>query len=153
MTEVKFLVDGMLGKLAKWLRFMGFFAEYTGSEKSDSDILEYCRENKLFLLTRDRELCSRFGESMYIESDDYNEQMKQVLTRFPPNSSLYFTRCPVCNGLTKKIDTSEILDPLPEGVKKRFQYIYMCEDCGKVYWEGSHFDAILDTIGKFVKDL
>lgn len=153
MTNTKFLADGMLGKLAKWLRLMGFYAEYAGSEMTDSDIIVYCTENRLFLLSRDRELCARFSESLYIESAHYTEQVKQVVRVFGHDRSLFFTRCPVCNGLTRKLDTTEIPEPLPESVRDRFQYIYMCEDCGKVYWEGSHFDAILDTIDKIVKEL
>ncbi len=92
MSEVRFFADCMVGKLAKWLRLMGFYVEYANSELSDSEIMEHCGENHLFLLSRDRELCLRYPKSMYIESDDHNEQLKQVLREFPYNSSKYFTR-------------------------------------------------------------
>lgn len=153
MPEVKFFADCMVGKLAKWLRLMGFYVEYANSELSDSEIIGHCRGNGLFLLSRDKEICIRYPESMYIRSYDHNEQLKQVLRKFPPEPSLYFTRCPVCNGPNEKINTSDFTGHLLENVKERFSYIYRCEDCGKVYWEGSHFDAILGNIRKIVKEL
>ena len=153
MSGVRFFADCMVGKLAKWLRLMGFYVEYADSKLSDSEIMDYCGENKLYLLSRDRELSARYPESMYIQSDDHNEQLIQVLSRFPPDPSKYFTRCPVCNGPNEKISTSDFQGELFESVKERFSYVYRCEDCGKVYWEGSHFEAILGKIGKIVKEL
>lgn len=153
MPEVRFFADSMVGKLAKWLRLMGFYVEYADSKLSDSEIIDYCGENNLFLLSRDKELSTRYAQSMYIQSYNPNEQLKQVLSKFPPDPSMYFTRCPVCNGPNEKINTSDFQGDLLESVKERFSYVYRCENCGKVYWEGSHFEAILGNIQKIVKEL
>ena len=153
MSGVEFLADSMLGRLAKWLRLMGFYVEYARSDIGDMEIIEICREKKLFLLSRDKELCSRFSNSMYIQSDNHHEQLRQVLTRFHPVPPLYFSRCPLCNGEVEKLGTSEYNGVLPESVRERFDFIYTCKSCGKVYWEGSHFEAILDTLNDLERDL
>lgn len=146
MSEVKFLADSMLGKLAKWLRLMGFHTEYADSEYEDNEIIERCRKENLVLLSRDKELCSRYPNSIYIESDNYIQQLKEIIPRYHPDESLYFSRCPVCNGEVEKLKTSSYAEKLPESVRERFDYIFRCRGCGKVYWEGSHFEAILGTI-------
>ncbi len=153
MSGVEFLADSMLGRLAKWLRLMGFYVEYANSDSRDLEIIEQCQKRNLFLLSRDKELCSRFSNSMYMESDNHHEQLKQVLSRFHPDPSLYFSRCPVCNGELEKLETTDYKLALPESVKQRFSYIYSCKSCGKVYWEGSHFEAILSAISELESDL
>ncbi len=59
----------------------------------------------------------------------------------------------MCNGPNEKLETAGFSGQLPESVRERFSHIYRCVDCGKVYWEGSHFDAILANIRKIVEEL
>lgn len=146
MTHSGFFADSMLGKLARWLRLMGFSVEYAKSDKSDNEIIEHCKERGLFLLTRDKELAIRYQPSIYMPSDNYREQLKLFLGEFEATEELYFTRCPLCNGEIRKVPVREFDGEIPEGVRKRFEVIHLCTSCGKVYWEGSHFDVILKTI-------
>ena len=146
MTQTEFFADSMLGKLARWLRLMGFSVEYAKPERTDDDILTTCIEKGLFLLTRDRELAQRYPNSMYMPSDKYPEQLRIFLATFKPDKSLYFSRCPLCNGKTVKTLIRDFEGEVPEGVRERFEHIYVCSVCGKIYWEGSHFEAILKTI-------
>lgn len=136
----------MLGRLAKWLRLMGFSVEYAKPDVSDESIMDHCREESLFLLTRDRELAARYGRSMYMESDDFKEQIRNFLKEFRPDSALYFTRCPLCNSVLDRVPVTELGDKVPPGVRQRFEHVYHCPGCGKIYWEGSHFDSIGRTI-------
>lgn len=152
MKEGKFYADSMLGKLARWLRLMGFDVEYATSDLTDDEIMRYCSENRLFLLTRDKELAARYRISLYMESDSYEEQLKAFTSMFRPTPELYFTRCPLCNGTVRKMKTEEFGGPLPEGVRLRQRHIYVCEECGKAYWEGSHFDAILKKLNGIMNE-
>lgn len=93
-----FMADGMLGRLCRWMRLLGYDVTYAGSEKEDAEILRECESRGLFLLTRDRELSRRYRESMYLESDDWRRQLAQVMAAFPPERSAMFTRCPLCNS-------------------------------------------------------
>lgn len=151
MVMKKFFADSMLGKMAKWLRLMGFYVEYANSTVTDDEILDHCIRNELFLVTRDKELSKRYEHSMYMPSDQYREQIRTFLGVFPPDSSLYFTRCPVCNGAMKTSRTADYPGEIPDGVRRRHEKLYICTECGKVYWEGTHFDAISETIRELVK--
>lgn len=148
MKIEKFYADSMLGKLARWLRLMGFSVEYATSEISDNEIIERCNEQGLFLITRDKELSARYRNSLYMESDNYAEQLKHFTSIYRPIPELYFSRCPLCNGLVQKERTEDYKGHLPEGVRKNQKMVHVCMDCGKVYWEGSHFDAILKRINQ-----
>ncbi len=151
MKEENFYADSMLGKLTRWLRFMGFSVQYATSDLSDNDIIDYCTENRLFLLTRDRELSIRYRNSLYMESDRYTEQLKTFTDIFQPDPELYFTKCPLCNGSLRQMKIEDYKGDLPEGVRLLQNKIYVCVQCGKIYWEGSHFDAILKKINEFSK--
>ncbi len=153
MTQVKFLADSMLGRLARWLRLMGYYVEYAKSNLDDIEIIRRCKQDELFLLSRDKELCSRYKPSMYMESDRHFEQLRAVISRFHPDETLYFTICPICNGVVEKQSISSCSEKLPDSVRERFDYVYICQVCGKVYWEGSHFEAILGTIKDLENDI
>lgn len=141
-----FYADSMLGKTARWLRLMGFSVEYATPDIDDQEILEHCKAHSLFLLTRDRELARRYESSMYMNSDNYVEQVKRFLEQFKADENLYFTRCPLCNEELEVIPADEYSGDVPEGVKERYKVLHICNKCGKVYWEGSHFDSILATL-------
>ena len=151
MKAEKFYADSMLGKLTRWLRLMGFSVEYATSDLSDDEIISHCTKNHLFLLTRDRELSLRYRESFYMESDIYLEQLKDFTAVFRPDPELYFTLCPICNGSLIKTKIEDYTGNLPTGVRLLQKRVFVCKDCGKVYWEGSHFDAILKKINEITK--
>lgn len=151
MKKEKFYADSMLGKLTRWLRLMGFSVEYASSDLTDGEIIRHCSENGLFLITRDKELSARYKASIYMVSDNYSEQMRIFTSIFRPSPELYFTRCPLCNGSVRKMETKNYPGQLPEGVRMRQQHVYVCDSCGKVYWEGSHFDAISKKINEVNK--
>lgn len=144
----KFYADSMLGKLAKWLRLMGFSVEYATSDLSDRDIIQRCKDHDLLLITRDKELAVRYRKSLYMESDNHVDQMRSFTAKFKPDPKLYFSRCPLCNGQVNRVSTPDYEGQLPEGVRIRQNVVYVCGECGKVYWEGSHFQAILKKLNQ-----
>lgn len=146
MGTMRFFADSMLGRTARWLRLMGFDVEYAPSDMDDDEIIDLCTDRNMFLITRDRELSVRYSNSMYVPSDNHIKQLEQFLSRFKADTSLYFTRCPLCNGHIDRIPISEFNGEVPDGVKKHFDTLYVCSVCGKVYWEGSHFKSILATL-------
>ncbi len=143
----RFLVDGMLGKLCRWIRFMGYDTEYAGSEISDSDIIRKCLHDKRILITMDIELSTRLQGSVLLRSFNADDQIRTVLSKFPISTESAMTRCPICNGiLVKKREPAN--GHIPAGVRSRFHEYMVCSDCGKTYWEGSHFDRIKAKISK-----
>jgi len=141
MRVVKFVVDHMLGKLAKYLRFMGYDTYYPTGRMSDDEIMEIARKEGRILLTRDKELAKRSG-GIYIESENYEEQLKFVINRFHLNTDSLLSRCSICNVPLVKVDKREIKDKVPEYVYEHQDDFYMCPKCGRIYWYGSHTERI-----------
>ena len=149
-TEMRFFADSMLGKMCRWLRLMGYDVGYATSDMADDSIIETCSREDLILITRDRELSIRYGNSIYIKSDRHEEQLREFVARFPPDESLYFTRCPLCNGLLRNTDDPAIMESLPPGVRKLQNRVYICTHCGKIYWEGTHYASIKNEIRSII---
>lgn len=147
-NKVRFYADSMLGKFCRWLRLMGYDVQYATSDMNDNDIIEICQRENLVLITRDDELSHRYSPSVFIRNDDYHSQLREFISLYPPDRSRYFSRCPLCNGPLEKTSDSNIMESLPEGVKKLHDHVYVCRNCGKIYWEGSHYFSIMDRLNE-----
>ena len=151
LREPKFVLDIHLGKLAKYLRMLGFDSLYQNSYK-DSEIIKTSLEQKRTILTRDVALLknSEVTHGYWIRSQDPKEQLKEVIKRSDMSKSIRpFFRCSDCNGIIKEVSKELILDKLQTGTKKYFNEFSQCTDCGKVYWQGSHFKKLRN----FIEDL
>ena len=125
---------------------MGFDVEYAASSLSDTEIIGKCKREGLFLLTRDKELHGRYSLSLLIKSQDHKEQISQFLSTFSVDEKLLFTRCTECNHLLEKKETADLEGYIPEGVRERFSTVLYCRNCGKYYWEGDHFNKIVEFL-------
>ncbi|HLH85258.1 MAG TPA: Mut7-C RNAse domain-containing protein [Thermoplasmataceae archaeon] len=145
-----YLADSMLGKLCRWLRILGYSVEYVTSDIDDDQIVNQTVGHSSVLLTRDRELSRRYGNAILFDDDDLLKQIRSIVRRDPPDPSLFFTRCPLCNTILEKRDPEDLNGLVPDGVRKRGLDIYHCPKCGKVYWKGSHYDSMLKKIELFL---
>lgn len=132
----------MLGKLARWLRMLGYDTELASNKEKDADILERARVEGRVLLTRDKELGGHKGVFL-LESSDIFEQMRSLTSEFTLelSESLVPRFCSLCNGRLR----DAFPDELPEGVSSG----WACVDCGQKYWHGSHWVGV----EKFIKRL
>ncbi|MEM0132161.1 MULTISPECIES: Mut7-C RNAse domain-containing protein [Acidiplasma] len=144
------MADHMAKRACEWLRFMGYDVEYPDVHY-DNEILKICIENNLILLTRDIEFYKRYSLSIFLDSTDYKDQVSEIISLFPPDKKLFFTRCPVCNSILVDVST-DTLDPLKYTmVRQKFKTVKYCKKCNKYYWEGSHYKKILNEINKILK--
>ncbi|MBN2441181.1 MAG: Mut7-C ubiquitin/RNAse domain-containing protein [Spirochaetales bacterium] len=147
----RFILDVHLGKLAKFLRLLGFDTRYSNSF-SDREISREAYREKRIILTRDKGLLKRkiVTHGYYIKSRNSREQLFEVVKRFDLLRSLKpFTRCIRCNEQLIIIEEKEIIDSLPDEIRKRYDSFHFCSVCNKVYWKGSHWEnmkRILDEI-------
>ncbi|MEM3851960.1 MAG: Mut7-C RNAse domain-containing protein [Methanomassiliicoccales archaeon] len=137
----RFLADNMLGKLARWLRIMGYDTEYA-SEVCDSEIARRGIEEGRIILTRDRELSMRRNvRSLLIHSIDIDEQLKEVKAHFELDLREE-TRCTICNGELRHVSPTEIRGLVPAGLESRQSDFHICLRCSKIYWPGTHWQNI-----------
>ncbi len=137
---MKFAVDCMLGKLAKWLRILGFDSVFFQAIEDD-ELLRIAREEGRVLLTRDTALLARSRdlESLFITSDDWRIQLDQVLdgknlrSRCKP-----YSRCLECNLRLKSISRARARNLVTPFVYETSRGFSLCPECGRVFWKGSH---------------
>ncbi|MHB9038033.1 MAG: DUF5615 family PIN-like protein [Armatimonadota bacterium] len=147
---MKFLADAMLGKLAKWLRMLGYDTVYIPDADDDDLVRIAIREDRI-LLTRDTLLCARRmvrNRCVFVDWGSTGEQVRQVMRELDLKLShdSLFTRCTVCNGEIVPIAKSEIADRVPPYVYKTQNEFGYCAHCDKIYWRGTHVDHVLDAL-------
>ena len=137
---VKFAVDCMLGKLAKWLRILGFDAVFF-SRIEDDDLLAVARDEERILLSRDHELIGRTQgiPSTHVVSENWPEQVCQVMDFY----SLWdrvrpYSRCSACNRELKSLPRSRAKNLVAPFIFVNAGHFALCPGCGRIYWEGTH---------------
>ena len=137
----RFIADAMLGKLARWLRAMGFDTLYMQGD--DHSIAARARAEGRILLTRDTELARRKGlHVMLIRSQNLNSQLTQVVQTFGYQASDLPSRCMKCNGILHSRTTDQVRHLVPLYVAQTQRIFHQCSKCGQVYWQGTHWDKI-----------
>ncbi|HET89598.1 MAG TPA: hypothetical protein ENN99_02515 [Chloroflexi bacterium] len=147
---VQFLADGMLGKLAKWLRLLGYDTAYDNAA-TDHELARRARAEDRVLLTRDRELTRRRGlRVLLIESERLENQVQEVWYAFGPPPHPALSRCSVCNTALQPVHADEVTDRLPPYVLRTQTEFHRCPGCGRVYWPGTHQDHIRQRVEQLV---
>jgi len=142
---VRLLCDHMLGSLARWLRFMGYDTAYP-SAMADNDLIAKARAEDRVLITRDKELAGRFAGSLAIRSDVLEEQIREVAALVPLRLVNPLSRCSLCNVVIEAVSPEDVHGLVPEGVRSRHQEFWRCPSCGRVYWQGSHWDKMVERL-------
>lgn len=135
-----FIVDCMLGKLAKWLKILGFDSVYF-SKIEDSDLLALARKEGRILLSRDNELIdkSRDIQTLFIKSENWNTQIEQVLDDFNLWKDISpYSRCIECNVELKDLPKSRARNLVTPFVLEQADSFSICTGCGRVFWKGTH---------------
>lgn len=137
-----FMIDHMLIKLGKYLRILGFDAEWDSTCRTHELILRANREGRIFL-TRNTRLPDQYPHAMQVMtlvSTDPVVQLDEVVRRFnlEPREAL-FTRCIRCNlELTPVSDKNLVRERVHPNVLERYSSFYTCPRCHTVFWKGSH---------------
>lgn len=140
---MKFLADNMLGRLATWLRLLGYDTTYL-PQADDPELARRARAEDRILLTRDVELTHRRGlHSVLITSERVEEQIQQLVHELHLTARLAFSRCAVCNAPLEEVDKSAIEGVVPPYVFQTQTYFRRCPQCQRVYWRGTHWAHML----------
>ena len=155
-----FLLDGMLGKLARWLRMIGYECTYM-NDCEDRELLTIAKRDSLILLTSDAELyrtaVARGIESFLVEGRTETERLASLAERYRLNLSIDTTisRCPVCGWQLREASKGDVESVVPPATFKVYQTFWVCTNpkCAKVYWQGSHWKRIEQTLASAKKIL
>ena len=145
LREARFVLDGHLGRLAAYLRMLGFDTLYR-NDYDDPELAQISAEQKRILLTRDRGLLKRslVTRGYCLRTREPRRQLLDVMRRFDLLAQMRpFTRCIGCNGLLNAVDKEEIEDQLQPLTRKYYQDFSRCDHCGQIYWKGSHHERML----------
>jgi hypothetical protein len=147
---VKFLVDAMLGKLAKWLRILGYDALYC-HDLEDEQLIGLAEAEGRVLLTGDEELWRRRGGGkIFISSDNWREQLRELAQVVELDTSGVFTRCIQCNVPLERLCREEARGLVPPYVFATQEEFGRCPECGRIYWKGTHFDHALAEVERII---
>jgi uncharacterized protein len=152
-NEYQFIADAMLGRLARWLRFLGYDTLYY-PDMTDSNLIRIAREQDRFILTRDTRLVRIKGLKDYvlISSNNSFQQLLDLIEKIQLKQFHLFSRCVACNGHLMKIsDKSEVKDAVPEFVFLNFTVFSRCESCERIFWEGSHPKKFKEKLNKIIQ--
>ena len=151
---MKFIVDHNVGKLVKWLRMLGYDTEFFTGEDDWQMVITALKEGRI-ILTRDTGIMklgvvdSGRVKAILINDDDQEKQIRQV------NESLsldfhdgLFTRCMECNHLLENRSLDEVKDRIPPYVFKTQDEYMECPACNRIYWKGTHWQAMIDKMRK-----
>ncbi len=140
LPEARFVLDTHLGKLAAYLRMLGFDTLYR-NDAADEALARVSRDERRILLTRDRGLLKRslVTHGYFVRATAPWDQVVEVLRRFDLFGSLApFQRCLGCNGLLAPVPKDQVADRLPPKTRQCYDDFRLCEGCGRIYWPGSH---------------
>lgn len=140
----RLLADAMLGKLARWLRLIGYDTVYLRADQADDDLLAHrTRAEDRILLTRDHELANRRGlETLLIHAQTLDAQLAQVIKTLGPPPDGAPPRCMACNVPLEEITPEEAKPHVPPYVAQTQTEFRRCPACGKITWPGTHWDDI-----------
>lgn len=151
LRNTKFIADVHLGKLAKYLRLVGFDTYYE-NDLDDDVIVDISLKDKRVVLTRDIGILKNgmLTHGLWIRNQKPKNQLREVINRLNLHNNINpFSRCMNCNGLIEKVNKKDIRYKLKPNTDKHFNNFYRCTKCSKVYWRGSHYEKMINFIEEF----
>jgi len=148
LADCRFALDGHLGRLAAYLRMLGFDAWYH-HPADDALLASVASREKRLLLTRDVGLLKRneVERGYMARSAEPLEQLREVWERYALGAHVRpFTRCMVCNGELRPAASDEVKDLLPPRIRETKTEFSRCVNCGRVFWRGSHYARMVGWI-------
>jgi uncharacterized protein with PIN domain len=148
VPEPCFVLDGHLGRLAAYLRMLGFDCLYR-SDYTDDELTDISVNHDRILLTRDRRLLMKkvIRRGYCLRSLNPTHQLEEVVLRFGLKHWVRpFQRCLRCNARLQPVSKEEVLERLEPLTKQYFEEFRLCPACKQIYWKGSHYEKMLKMI-------
>jgi uncharacterized protein with PIN domain/sulfur carrier protein ThiS len=155
LAEVRFIIDIHLGKLATYLRLLGFDTLYR-NDWGDEELAQISSREDRLLLTRDRGLLKRsiviYGYC--VRQDRAEAQLPEVLGRFDLWRRIRpFQRCLRCNGLVEPVAKAAIEPRLLPKTHRYYEEFHICRSCDRLYWQGSHYQRLQALVASLLAQI
>jgi hypothetical protein len=150
----RFVLDTHLGRLACYLRMMGFDTLYR-NDYADDELARISCEEERILLTRDIGLLKRsivtYGR--FVRATNPRLQLVEISRRYDlPGGVLPFRRCLKCNGTLHAVEKAAIRHRLTDDTARHYDEFHLCRNCGQIYWKGSHYDRMQAFIAEVLAE-
>lgn len=155
-ARTQFILTPELGRLAKWLRILGFDAVYFPRPNFPALLIQALRDSRVILTRNSRFIDkARAAKSLQIKSEQVSRQLKQVLKdlNIKPEPGKMFSRCIICNTELRGIEKQQVADKVPEYVFKTQEEFFTCSSCRRIYWPGTHWGNVNKTLKEISDEL
>jgi len=148
---LKFIADGMLGKLTRWLRMLGHDVKYSNNF-DDAQLIMIAKKERRTLLTRDLELyqqaIAKGVNAFYLEGKTEAEKLASLAQRFKIELDIDMTtsRCSKCNTKVRPISKEKVTNKVEESTFSYYNDFWECPKCEQIYWQGAHWARIRKTL-------
>lgn len=149
--EPRFVADCNVGRLARWLRALGYDASYH-ARIGDAELVREAAAEDRVLLTRDHDLMQRrviqtgVVRAMLLRDDDVNLQLRQVFSALGLAVDGALTRCIECNSVLESREAATVAERVPPYVRRTQSRYSECPACGRVYWAGTHWQRMRQVL-------
>lgn len=145
---MKFIATKELGRLARWLRMLGFDTVYYDKEGKGALIIQSLRDDRTIITRTKEKIAALKKKTIIIASENVKEQLREIVEKaeLKIEEEKMFTRCTLCNEELRGADKEEIKEFVPERVYKEQKNFKQCPSCRKVYWRGSHLENIKKVV-------
>jgi uncharacterized protein len=152
---MKFIVDNNVGRLARWLRALGYDTLFI-NPIDDGELVDIARRQGRIVLTKDtgifrrRLVASGEVKAIRVEGDDWRQQLAQVVRELGLETVPRFTRCLECNALLEVRTRDEVRTHVPAFVYRTQEDFLACPSCGRHYWQGTHWQRMRRDLGEML---
>ena len=153
LRRTRFIADAHLGGLAKYLRMLGFDTLYDNGF-TDVQVARISAADQRIVLTRDRALLMHklIDHGCYVRGIRPRQQLQEIISRLDLYRAIKpFSRCLRCNRELEPVEKEAIRDRLPSRSAPFYSRFWICNECGRIYWEGSHWRRMEQVIGELVR--
>ncbi len=144
----RFVADVHLGTLARYMRLLGFDTHYD-NRAVDAELVQRSVAERRILLSRDVGLLKHrvLTHAHYVRATEPEHQLREIVHAFDLQARIRpFTRCMRCNGRLRRVPNMRVAEQLPAYVRATARRITRCNDCGRVFWRGTHFERLTQIV-------